>query len=699
MKLKIKNLDCPNCAKELERELSTIVGVKDVTVDFMNQVVKFDYDNKNVIETVKSTINNFEDVKIVEEEIENTSHKKEIIKILLSVMFFALSLILKNVFSMEHFNFNLIFTKYCIPYVIMLLSTVVCYFLIGKNIIISAFKNVKKNNFLDENFLMFVASIGAMALGEITEGIMVLLLYEIGELLQSIAVNSSRKNIKDLLDLKVDTITKINGFLQSTVDVEDLEEGDIILLKKGERVPVDIKIVDGETSFDTKALTGEALYKEFTIGDEVLSGYINVGNVIKGKVLRKYQDSAVKKILDLVENSSQSKSENEKFITKFAKYYTPIICCIALIIAIIVPLFISLFNGEWASNYSDWVYKALILLVISCPCALIISVPLSYFNGVGISSKNGVLLKGSVYLDKLNKIDLLCLDKTGTLTKGEFEIINVIGEDKKLILDYAAALEQNSTHPLSKAFRNVKTDLWFNDFEEISGKGLKGTLDNNIYLLGNNKLLNDEGVIYKEYKTNNICLYLVKNKEVIGIIELNDVIKKDADVALNELKKQGVKSIILLTGDNQQRGDELKKQLPIDDVFGNLLPQDKQEICKRLKNENYIAFVGDGINDAPSLMEAHIGISMGKLGSEIAIEASDIILIQDSIGDLAFVKKVAKKTRKIVIENIVFSIVCKIAFMILGIFNLIPLALAVFADVGVMLIAICNSLRIRLMKK
>ena len=699
MKFKIKNLDCPNCARELEEELSNIDGVDNVRVDFINQIVSFNYDNSDVIDIVKDKINNFEEVKVVEETVENKSYKKGIIKIVLSIVLFVISIVFSSVFEMEYFDVSLLSNGNALPYLIMVISAAICYIVIGYNIAISAFKNVKKNNFLDENFLMFIASIGAIVLGEITEGIMVLLLYEIGELLQSIAVDSSRKNIKDLLDLKVDTITKVNGLLQSTVNVEDLKVDDIILIKKGERVPVDVVLVDGSTSFDTKALTGEALYKDISLGEEVLSGYINVGNVVKGKVLRKYQDSAIKKILDLVENSSQNKSQNEKFITKFAKYYTPIVCSLSLVIALFVPFVISLIDGNWGENYSSWIYKALILLVISCPCALIISVPLTYFNGVGVSSKNGILLKGTVYLDELNKIDTLCLDKTGTLTKGEFEIVNVIGEDKEMIVSISASLEQNSTHPLSKAFSNISTNIIFDEFEELSGKGLKGKIDNDLYLLGGEKLLIEQNIDYKIYPSTNTILYLVKNNKIIGIIELKDMIKNDVDKALLDLKKEGIKNIILLTGDKQERGDELKKQISIDAVYGNLLPQDKLAICKKIKEEGNVAFVGDGINDAPSLMEADIGISMGKLGSEIAIEASDIILIQDKISDLVFVKKVSKKTRRIVIENIAFSIACKVIFMILGIVNLIPLSFAVFADVGVMLIAICNSLRLRLLKK
>lgn len=699
MKFKIKNLDCPNCARELEEELSNINGVEKVNVDFINQTVSFKCDNSEIVNVVKNAINNFEEVKIVEEYEEQKSYKRDILKILISIVLFVVSILLSSILEMEYFDIDLFTSTKAFPYVVMIISALMCYILIGSNIAISAFKNIRKNNFLDENFLMFIASIGAIILGEISEGIMVLLLYEIGELLQSIAVNSSRKNIKDLMDLKVDTITKVNGLLQSTVNVEELKNGDVILIKKGERVPVDIEIIDGSTSFDTKALTGEAIYKDISEGEEVLSGYINVGNVVKGKVLRKYQDSAIKKILDLVENSSQTKSNNEKFITKFAKYYTPIVCILSLLVATIVPLIISLIDGNWSDNYFVWIYKALILLVISCPCALIISVPLTYFNGVGVSSKNGILLKGTIYLDELNKVDTLCLDKTGTLTKGEFEIINVIGEDKDFILSVAAALEQNSTHPLSKAFLNIHTNIVIDDFEEISGKGLKGHINNDIYLLGGEKLLIDQNVKHEGYDSINTVLYLVKGDDIVGIIELKDMVKNDVEQSLLSLKKDGIKNIVLLTGDKQVKGDELKNRLPIDKVYGDLLPQDKLDICRRLKETSVVAVVGDGINDAPSLMEANVGISMGKLGSEIAIDASDIILIQDKISDLVFVKRVAKKTRSIVIQNIVFSIACKTLFVVLGMFNLIPLSLAVFADVGVMLIAICNSLRIRLLKK
>ena len=693
---KITGLDCANCALELEEEISKVNGVQEASVDFVNGKVTVSC-SEETLSKVKDVCNHFEEVKVVEESKKSLKsrltkeNKISLVLIIISFVTFVIALVLDKAVNLGNQTSNDI--KNWVVLALYLIS----YFVVGYPILLKTIKNISKGKIFDENFLMTIASIGAMIINERIEGVAVMLLYQIGELLQSIAVNSSRKEIVSMMDLKSETATIIKNEEQIIIDPKELKIGDIILIKNGEKVPADARIIDGNTSFDTKSLTGEALPKECHEQEEILSGYINIGSVVKAEVLRTYENSTVSKILDLVENSTSKKANPEKFITKFSRIYTPCVCILALVFALVVPLIIALVTGDfsWESNFSSWVYKSLTLLVISCPCALIISIPLTYFNGIGACAKRGVLVKGATYLDTASKVTIACYDKTGTLTEGSFKIKEVHSEDKEKVLSIAAALEKNSNHPIGKAFSEIDSDLAFSDIEEIAGYGLKGYLNNKKYLVGNHKLLKQENIAVEKVDSIATVIYVAEDKNLLGYIEIDDVIKSDTISALKAMKEMGVKKQVMLTGDNQKRAEYVAKELSLDEVYGELLPDQKLQEVERLKKDGTLLYVGDGINDAPVMVASDLAISMGKLGSDAAVEASDIVLVSDRLQEVPNTIKLAKKTRKIVIENIVFSIVMKVLFMVLGLVGL-PLIVAVFADVGVMLIAIINSLRMRI---
>ncbi len=689
---KIEGLDCANCALELEEEISKIDGVKEVNVDFVNQKVKVTCTKKQLLK-VKDVCNNFEEVKVIEENKTKKASKltpeniQNLILIIISTVIFVGAVIFDKILTNDN-NKN-IFTW------ISLVLYLISYFVVGYPILLKTIKNVSKGKIFDENFLMTIASIGAMAINERIEGVAVMLLYQIGELLQSIAVNSSRSEIVSMMNLKSETATLIKDDKQIIVDPSQLKIDDIILIKNGEKVPVDAVIVEGSTSFDTKSLTGEALPKECHENEEILSGYINVGSVIKARVNRTYENSTVSKILDLVENSTSKKANPEKFITRFSRIYTPVVCILALIIAFIVPMFIALFNGDWSwnNNFSGWFYKSLTLLVISCPCALIISIPLSYFNGLGACANKGALVKGATYLDTLSKVNIACYDKTGTLTEGTFKIKKVYGEDK--VLKIASSVEKGSNHPIARAFDEIESDIKFDSIEEIAGFGLIGKIGENKYIVGNYKLLDKEEVKYKKVDSISTIIYVAENHKLLGYIEIDDVVKKEVKNSLQRMKSLGVNKQIMLTGDNKKRAEYVANELSLDGVYSELLPDQKLEKAEELKKQGTLLYVGDGINDAPVMVLSDVAFSMGKLGSDAAIEASDVVLVTDNFDEIPDTIKIAKKTKKIVIENIVFSILMKVLFMILGLVGL-PLIVAVFADVGVMLICVINSIRVRL---
>jgi Cd2+/Zn2+-exporting ATPase len=693
-KIQIENLCCANCARELEEELKKIDGVE-ATVDFMQMTVLLKTDSTEAYNKAIYTISHFEDVRIVDKTAKKPQsvwreNLVELIGIAISVVFFIPALVITLL--------ELQGAAQIISYVCFGIS----YIAVGWKVLVATAKNIAKGKIFDENFLMTIASIGAIALGIITgdgftEGVAVMLLYQIGEVLQSVAVGSSRRSIATLMDLKSETATLLKDGKQVVVDPEELEPDDIILIKAGEKVPVDGVVVEGETSLDMKSLNGEAVPREVKEGDEILSGSINVSKVIKVKVLRAYKNSAVAKILELVENSTATKAKPEKFITKFAKYYTPIVCILALAVAALVPTIICAVQGAFTgAMYLSWIYRALGLLVISCPCAVVISVPLTYFSGIGRSAKFGILIKGSTCLDELAQVTVAAFDKTGTLTEGTFEITN---STSKQALELAAAAEKFSSHPIAVAFANVPTSYQIASAEELAGRGVKAEVEGEVLLVGNAKLLKENKVAFEAVKSVSTIIYVALGGKYLGYIEIDDRIKADAKESLADLKKQGVTHLTMLTGDSEGRAQKVASSLALDSVQAGLLPDEKLDKAVELKKQGKLLYVGDGINDAPVMTVADCAVSMGKVGSDAAIEASDVVLVSDNLALLGKGKKIAKGTRRIVFENIIGSILVKVAIMVmdLAIPNF-PLIVAVVGDVGVMLLAVLNALRTRLIK-
>ena len=696
--IKIKGLDCANCARELEEELNKQNGVE-AHVDFMNQKVSLSYSSDSMLAKSKYIISHFEEVKIVEKK--DKSFKKG--EHFYDVLFLAISAILFIpaicLISFVESQIGQIFA-----YVLYILS----YLVVGHKAIINTAKNLAKGRVFDENFLMVLASVGAMVLGFInhgdglSEGVAVMFLYELGELLQDLAVGKSRQSIVSLMNLKSETAILLKGDEQIVVAPEELKLGDIILVKAGEKVPVDGVIISGSTSLDLKSLNGEPIPKEVNVGDEILSGSINISKVIKVKVIREYKDSAVKKILDLVENSSETKAKPEKFITKFAKYYTPAVCALALVVAVFVPTIIGAIQSEFSwALYSKWIYNALCFLVISCPCALVISVPLAYFGGIGAGARNGVLVKGSTSLDELANASVAAFDKTGTLTKGEFNVINY---SSKEAYEIASIVEKYSSHPIAKAFKDAKDDK-VDDLKEISGRGIECKLNGEKVLCGNYQMMVENNINVVKAESIAIVIYVTKAGKFLGYVEIDDVIKDGAKDALALLKKEGIEYITMLSGDSKDRASAIAKELNLDGVEGGLLPNEKLDKAKELKQKGGLIYVGDGINDAPVMMESNCAISMGSIGSDAAIEASDVVLVSDDLYKIAKAKQIAKKTKKIVLENIVGSLFVKFAIMVLDLIwglivpgGVFPLIVSVIADVGVMLLAVLNSMRLLIKK-
>lgn len=692
-KIKIANLCCANCGRELEEELNKIEGVS-ATVDFMNMTVLLKTGTRESYDKAVYCITHFEDVKIVEEGEKKKSVFKEnlvdIIAVIISAVFFIPAVVLD-------------FLKLggAVTYVIYVLYGV-AFAAAGYIVLWNTVRNILKGRVFDENFLMTIASVGAVVLGITTgdglfEGVAVMLLYRIGELLQSVAVGSSRRSITRLMDLKSDTATLIKGDEQIIVAPESLVSGDRILIKAGEKVPVDCRILAGESALDMKSLNGEAMPREVKVGDEILSGAINISGVIEAEVVREYKNSAVSKILELVENSTAKKAKPEKFITKFAKYYTPAVVVAALIVAGIVPTIICAVAGAYTwTVYSDWIYKALSFLVISCPCALVISVPLAYFGGIGRSAKDGILVKGSTCIDELAKATVAAFDKTGTLTEGVFAVKSYSSEEA---LKLAACAEKFSSHPIAAAFKDVETAYVCEGAKEVAGRGVTCTVDGKTLLCGNAQLLSENGVESATKESASTLVYVALDGAYVGVIEIDDRIKAGAEEAIAELKKGGVAGAYMLTGDNAARADGVAKELGLDGVFAGLLPDEKLEKAKELKERGGLIYAGDGINDAPVMTVANCAVSMGRVGSDAAIEASDIVLVSDNLKALPKARKIAKGTRRIVVENIVGSLVVKFAIMALSIaIPSFPLIISIFADVGVMLVAVCNSLRTALIK-
>ena len=580
---------------------------------------------------------------------------------------------------------------------------IISYLIVGLSILKKAVRNIFRGKVFDENFLMAVATLGAFGVGEFPEAVAVMLFYQIGELFQSYAVDKSRKSISSLMDIRPDYANVLRDGKEEKIDPDEVKIGETIVVKPGEKIPLDGTIIEGTTMLDTKALTGESVPVEVKENDEVLSGSINESGKILVKVSKEYGESTVSKILDLVENASSKKSKSENFITKFAKYYTPTVVIIAAILAIVPPF---IFKD---TSFTEWIYRALSFLVVSCPCALVISIPLSFFGGIGGASKMGILIKGSNYLEALASTEIAVFDKTGTLTKGVFEVqkieTNNIGKDE--LLEIAAYAENYSNHPIAKSIKNAyKKDIDTNrikNIKEISGHGISVTIDDKNVLIGNEKLMEENKIKYTKSEDVGTILYVAINNEYKGLIIISDEIKEDSKELVKNLKNLGVKKTVMLTGDKKTVGEDVGEKLGLDEVYTELLPDGKVEKVEKLMREKTekgkLVFVGDGINDSPVLAMSDIGIAMGALGSDAAIEAADVVIMTDEPSKIADAIGLSRKTMKIVKENIVFAIFIKVLVLVLTAVGLSTMWEAVFADVGVSIIAIINALRMLKVKK
>ncbi len=579
---------------------------------------------------------------------------------------------------------------------------VISYIVIGYDIVLKAIRNISRGKVFDENFLMTVATIGAICIGNLAEAVSVMLFYQVGELFQSYAVDKSRKSISDLMDIRPDYANVIRNDKHEKVDPSDVNIEEIILIKPGEKVPLDGIVVEGSSSLNTLALTGEAVPRNVKVGDEVLSGCINNLGILKVKVTKKFGESTVSKILDLVENASSRKSSSENFISKFAKYYTPIVVIIALFLAVLPPLILK-------DSFNTWIYRALSFLVVSCPCALVVSIPLSFFGGIGASSRIGVLVKGSNYLEALSKTEIIVCDKTGTLTEGEFKVqnINAIGISDEELLKYASYAENFSNHPISISIKNEyskKIDAKkVTETKEIPGKGVYAKVENKDVLVGNEKLLNQYKIKHEVVNELGTIIYVAIDNEFKGTITISDKIKEDSYKAIKLFRENNVKKIVMLTGDKDSISKEVSNELNLDEYHSELLPQDKVKIVEELMKEKSesgkLLFVGDGINDAPVLALSDIGVSMGGLGSDAAIEASDVVIMTDEPSKIAESINISRKTMRIVKQNIIFAITVKISVLLLSALGIATMWSAVFADVGVSVIAILNAFRILKVRK
>ena len=706
--LSIEGLDCPNCAAKVERKINTLEGIKEATVDFLGKkiVVLADEISENeLVELIQTEVDKIEDgVKVFVPKVqagesssegEDTGKIKK--KLLIGGVLFVLGIFVpKTLF---------------IPKLAVFL---VSYLVIGGDVLLSAFKNILNGQVFDENFLMAIATVGAFAIGEYPEGVAVMLFYQLGELFQGIAVNNSRKSIVSLMDIRPDYANIKVGEGIKKVSPEEIKVGEIIVVKPGEKVPLDGKIVKGASTFDTSALTGESLPREAKAGDDVLSGFINKNGLIEIQVAKVFSESTVSKILYLMENAGSKKSKTENFITKFARYYTPVVVITALIVAIFPPLLIQ------GATFSDWIYRALIFLVVSCPCALVISIPLGFFGGIGGASRHGILIKGTNYLEVLNNLESIVMDKTGTLTKGIFKVTEVNVKNnikindfqnnkteltKPLLLKYAAHIEKFSNHPIAQSivaeYENSVSKVDENvvkDFEEISGFGIKVNINNHQFLAGNSKLMNLGNITFDKKENLGTAIYLAADGKYIGNILISDEVKEDSARAIKGMKENGVKEIVMLTGDNEAISKNIAEKLGIDKVFTELLPNEKveklEEIYKTKSEKGKVAFVGDGINDAPVLARADLGIAMGGAGSDAAIEAADVVIMNDEPSKIVTAIKIAKKTKEIVWQNITIAFAIKIVVMALGLFGDATMWEAVFADVGVALLAVLNATRV-----
>lgn len=689
MRLILKGLTCSNCAIKIENEINNSSFVKNAKFNFATQLLtleKVSNLNKNeVVNQIREIVHKYEPhVKVIlEENIENNSKIKQ--------MNYNYPLLIRFIISFSIFLITLLLD---ISQPIEVALLLVAYVVIGYDIILQAARNIKSGQVFDENFLMMIATFGAIFLKEYHEANAVMLFYQFGEYLQGLAVDQSRQSISKLMDIKSNYANLKTDFSITRVKPETLKIDDLIIVKPGEKVPIDGVIVNGSGFVDTVALTGESKPRKLNEGDEILSGFINKDHVLTIRVTKLFDDSAVAKILHLVEEASSKKAPTEKFITKFAKYYTPLVVYFAIALTLIPTLF-------FAQPFNVWFYRSLIFLVVSCPCALVVSIPLGFFSGIGIFSKNGILVKGGNYLEGLTKIENVVFDKTGTLTKGTFEVREIIpfnGYKEEELLKYAAYGESYSNHPIGKAivkrFNEKINENILSNYKEHSGKGISLDYQNNRLVIGNEKIMQSFEISYKELRTSKTIVHVALNNNYIGYLTLSDQIKDDAKISIQRLKEQYGKKVFMLTGDNDEIAKDVSDELNIENFFSSLLPDEKVEKLNEIMKKGKTIFIGDGINDAPVLKTSDIGIAMGGLGSDAAIEASDIVIMNDELTKVIDSFKLASITKRIVIQNIIFALSIKFFVLGLSAFGMTSMKLAVFADVGVAILAILNSLRI-----
>lgn len=688
LQLTLEGLNCANCARKIEEKVGKMEGVKESNLNFTTTTLNVKLERKvkeeHAINEIKKIVEALEPHVKVEKKV---SGKTNVQKAKFEVKpTLIIGTILYLIAVIGDFKGAL-----------ALILFVASYLLIGGKVVLTAIKNIARGQLFDENFLMTVATIGAFSISEYPEAVAVMLFYEIGETIQGYAVNKSRSSISSLMDIRADYANIIIDGKEKKVSPETVKVEDIILVKPGEKIPLDGIVVEGESFVDTSALTGESVPRKIAVNDEILSGGINTNGVLKVKVTKKFGESTVSRILEMVENAANKKANTEKFITKFAKVYTPIVVALAILIAVVPSIFIK------DALFSTWLYRALVFLVVSCPCALVVSVPLGFFAGIGGASKKGVLVKGSNYLELLKDLETVVFDKTGTLTEGVFTVteINTNNIQKEKLIEVAAMAESFSNHPIAisiiKEYGKEIDKEVIEEYEEIAGHGIKAVINNEEILIGNAKLMNQFNISYNEVDSIGTVVYCAINGEFKGSIVISDKIKENAAEALINLKAAGVKKTVMLTGDNKKTAEKVGEKVNIDEVHSELLPLGKvKEVEKLLKASNKngrLAFVGDGVNDAPVLARADIGIAMGGIGSDAAIEAADVVLMKDDINALVDAINVSKKTNKILWQNIIFALGIKVIVMVLGTFGIANMWTAVFADVGVTIIAIINSTR------
>ncbi len=683
MKLRLVGLDCANCAAKIEAQVNSLPNVINAVVNFSLQALQITYDTqcKDLLFSIRQVVQEVEPHIQVQEMNEqegeqDVSFFKEHMRLIVGSVFFLVAILLQDRWFA----------------IVLYMISFLC---IGGKVLKTAYRNLLKREVFDEHFLMSVATIGAFVIGEYAEGVAVMLFYEIGELCQAYAVKRSRKSISTLMDIRADYANIIVDGKVEKVAVEQVRVSDEVLIKAGERIPLDGIVIEGSSALDTSALTGESMPRDVMEGDEVLAGTVNLHGVLRVKVSKEAQESTITRILELVENASSRKAPMEKFITKFARIYTPIVVFSALFIAIVPSLVI---EGGFSQ---EWLYRALTFLVVSCPCALVISVPLGLFAGIGGASRKGILIKGGNYLEILQDIDTVVFDKTGTLTEGSFHVIDIHAEDQEALLELAAYGEYRSNHPIARsilqAYHKDIEECRIQAYEEIAGKGIHANIDGQDVYLGNDKLMESHQIVYEKSEQIGTILHIAQNKTYLGYIVIADKIKDTSAAAIKALKQIGVKRIVMLTGDREKVAQDVGEKLQLDEVYAQLLPQDKvAQVEALLASEpvgKKLAFVGDGMNDAPVLARADLGVAMGGIGSDVAIEAADIVLMDDDPKALAKAIEISRKTKRILLQNIIFSIAVKVGVLLFTIVGLANMWMGVFADVGVTLLAILNAMR------